>query len=150
MLDFLKKLLEPPAPERAAIAPGVALAALMVEAARSDGDYAQSERETIDAVLSALLHLSPAAAAALRAEAEAAQEEAADMVRFTRVLKQAYQPQERAELIGALWRVALADGDRAAEEDALIRRLCPLLGVSDAESGMMRQRAAAIAEGGAS
>lgn len=140
MIDLLKKLIQPPA-AREDVAPGVALAALMVEAARGDDDYSDVERARIDEVLSALLDLPAERASALRAEGEAAQAEAVDLVRFTRVLKSAFPYEERGVLIEALWRVALADGVRVAEEDALIRRLAPLLGVSDPDSAAARRRA---------
>jgi len=89
----------------------------------------------------------PAAAAALRAEAEAAEAHAPDTVRFTRVLKEAVPYDDRAALIEALWSVALADGERAADEDRLMRMIAPLLGVSDRDSALARQRAARAAGG---
>jgi uncharacterized tellurite resistance protein B-like protein len=98
-------------------------------------------------VLGLRLGLAPAAAAALRAEAEAAEAHAPDTVRFTRVLKEAVPYDDRAALIEALWSVALADGERAADEDRLMRMIAPLLGVSDRDSALARQRAARAAGG---
>jgi uncharacterized tellurite resistance protein B-like protein len=46
----------------------------------------------------------------LRAEAEALEAEAPDTVRFTRALKEAVALEDRADLMVALWSVALADG----------------------------------------
>jgi uncharacterized tellurite resistance protein B-like protein len=43
-------------------------------------------------------------------------------------------------VIEALWAVALADGVRDAGEDQLVRMAANLLGVTDAESGLARQR----------
>ena len=40
----------------------------------------------------------------------------------------------------ALWEVALADGERDEEEDSLLRLLANLLGVSDRDSALARQR----------
>ena len=37
--------------------------------------------------------------------------------------------------------MALADGERDAEEDAVMRLVAPMLGVEDADSGLARQRA---------
>jgi len=43
-------------------------------------------------------------------------------------------------VIEALWQIALADGERNAEEDALLRLVANLLGVSDVESAAARKR----------
>ncbi|MGR3782422.1 MAG: tellurite resistance TerB family protein [Albimonas sp.] len=120
----------------------LALAALMVRAARADSMYEASEREEILARLAARHSLPDASARALLAEAEALEAEAPDTVRFTRLIKQAVPYEDRADVMETLWAVALADGARAPEEDAFLRQLAPLLGVSDQDSALARQRAA--------
>ena len=45
----------------------------------------------------------------------------------------------------ALWSVALADGLRDAHEDQILRMVSKLLGLSDIESSLARQRAEAKA-----
>ena len=120
----------------------LALAALMVRAARADSMYEASEREEILARLAARHSLPDARARALLAEAEALEAEAPDTVRFTRLIKQAVPYEDRADVMETLWAVALADGARAPEEDAFLRQLAPLLGVSDQDSALARQRAA--------
>ena len=114
-----------------------------VRAARADSMYEASEREEILARLARRHALPPAEARALLDEAETLEAEAPDTVRFTRLLKQAVPYEDRTEVIEALWAVALADGARAPEEDAFLRQLAPLLGVSDQDSALARQRAAA-------
>jgi uncharacterized tellurite resistance protein B-like protein len=47
---------------------------------------------------------------------------------------------DRVGVIEALWQIALADGERDAEEDALLRLVTNLLGVSDVESAAARKR----------
>ena len=47
---------------------------------------------------------------------------------------------DRLGVIEALWQVVLADGTRAYEEDALLRLVANLLGVTDTDSAMARQR----------
>ncbi|PJF08768.1 TerB family tellurite resistance protein [Pseudorhodobacter sp. MZDSW-24AT] len=120
----------------------LALAALMVRVARSDGTYAVTEIAQIDRVLGCLHGLSPFAAAGLRAQAEVLETEAPDTVRFTRAIKSAVAQEDRAELLQALWSVALSDGNRNAEEDRLLRLVANLLGLTDVESALARQRAA--------
>ena len=43
-------------------------------------------------------------------------------------------------MIEALWQVALADGARDGAEDALVRMVSSMLGVSDTDSAVARQR----------
>lgn len=138
--QFLKRLLAPAPKPLGADEAHLALAALMVRIARADGDYSETEVLRIDRLLSQLHGLSPFAAARLRGEAEVLEAEAPDTVRFTRALKDAVPHDERMELMQTLWAVALADGDRAAEEEALIRMVAPLLGISDRDSALARQR----------
>jgi uncharacterized tellurite resistance protein B-like protein len=118
----------------------MALAALLVRIARTDGDYAEAERGRIDRVLSARHDLSPFEAARLRADAEILEAEAPDTVRFTRALKEAVALEDRTALLDSLWDVALADGRRDNEEDNSMRLITNLLGLPDVESGLARQR----------
>ena len=124
-----------PAPEAE-----LSLAALLVRLARADNHYDAEEQVRIDRVLAARKGLLMPEAAALRAEAEMLESEAPDTVRFTRSLKEAVPYEDRTELLEAMWDVALADGSRDAEEDALIRLVAKLLGVSDRDSALARQR----------
>lgn len=118
----------------------VALAALMVRLSRSDGSYSSAERQRIDAALCQQYRLAPEAAAAIRAEAERLEEAAQDTVQFTRLVKDAIPYEERAGIVEALWRVAASDGINA-DEHGLMRLVANLLGVSDVDSGLARQRA---------
>lgn len=118
----------------------IALAALLVRLARADGDYAAEEIARIDKVLATRFALSPFEAAALRAEAEGIEAEAPDTVRFTRAIKDAVPYEERAGVIEALWEVVLADGVRDEEEDSLLRMIAPMLGVTDQDSALARQK----------
>ncbi|MBC7139928.1 MAG: TerB family tellurite resistance protein [Defluviimonas sp.] len=138
--DLLRRIMAPapaalPAPEA-----DLSLAALLVRLARADNHYDADEQVRIDRVLAARKGLLMPEAAALRAEAEMLESEAPDTVRFTRSLKEAVPYEDRTELLEAMWDVALADGSRDAEEDALIRLVAKLLGVSDRDSALARQR----------
>lgn len=139
--DFLKRLTDP-GPQRLPDADArLALAALLVRIARSDNDYAQAEIARIDRILAARYGLGPFAAAALRREAEALEAEAPDTVRFTRAIKDAVAYDDRRAVVEAAWSVVLADGQRAEEEDALMRMIASLLGVNDRDSALARQKA---------
>jgi uncharacterized tellurite resistance protein B-like protein len=117
----------------------LALAALMVRISRTDGHYKAAERHRIDAMLEARYGLPPAEAARVRAEAERAEATAQDTVQFTRLIKDAVPYEERTGVVEALWRVAAADGINA-DEHGLMRLVANLLGVSDQDSGLARQR----------
>ena len=121
----------------------VAIAAVLVEAARSDEAYLGREQRMIDRVLAGRFGLDPAAAAALRERGEQAQAEAVDLVRFTRAIKDAVPHEDRVAVIEAVWRVIYADGELDHEESSLIRRLSGLLYVPDQDAGLARQRVSA-------
>ena len=121
----------------------LALAALMVRLARADGVYAAEEAAQIDRLLAARFALSPFAAATMRREGEVLEADAADTVQFTRAIKDAVPLEDRADLMQVLWSVVLADGARSAEEEQVMRMAAGLLGLSDRESALARQRAAA-------
>ena len=138
--DLMKTLFAPEPRDMTPDDARVALAALLVRVARADGEYASEEVQRIDRILAERHGLSPFEAAKLRAEAEAVEAEAPDTVRFTRVLKEAVPHDERAAVIEALWAVALSDGARDHEEDALLRLVAPMLGINDRDSALARQR----------
>jgi uncharacterized tellurite resistance protein B-like protein len=119
----------------------LALAALLVRVARTDGEYARSEIDRIDALLKIRYNLGPFEVTKLRADAEVLEKEAPDTVRFTRAIKEAVPYMDRAEVVESLWEIALADGDRDHEEDALMRLVASMLGVNDRDSAHARQRA---------
>lgn len=138
--EFLRRLTatEPePLPDTDA---RLALTALLVRVAKSDGDYAVTEIARIDRIVARRYGLNQVESARLRADAEAIEREAPDTVRFTRAIKDAVHYDDRVAVIEALWDVALADGERADEEDALLRMIAPMLGVTDPDSGLARQR----------
>jgi uncharacterized tellurite resistance protein B-like protein len=120
----------------------LALASLLVRVARADETYDAREAARIEAVLALRYGLGAEDAAALRNQAEILEAQAPDTVRFTRALKEAVPIEDRMEILQALWAVALADGNRDADEDALIRLVTRLLGISDKDSAIARQRVA--------
>ena len=138
--DFLNRLIQPePDPLDDGDA-RLALTALLVRVARSDGDYAAAEIIRITRIVEARYNLSHDAAEALRMDAETLESEAPDTVRFTRAIKDAVPYEERVEVIEALWQVALADGERESHEDSLLRLVSNFLGISDRDSALARQR----------
>ncbi|MEO1920223.1 MAG: TerB family tellurite resistance protein [Paracoccaceae bacterium] len=121
----------------------LAMAALLVRVARADHDYAPAEIAVINALLMQRYNLDAAGADALRNEAEALEANAPDTVRFTRLIKEAVPYEERNAVAESLWRVVMADDERHHYEDSLLRLVVKLIGVSDQDSGLARQRAQA-------
>lgn len=140
MFADLLRALTAPEPERLPEPDArLALAALLVRLAKSDGDYADDERAMIDKVLAERHGLSAADTQSLREEAEALEAEAPDTVRFTRAIKGGVDYDDRAGVVAALWKVVLADGVRDHEEDAMMRLVAPMLGINDRDSALIRQ-----------
>jgi uncharacterized tellurite resistance protein B-like protein len=109
--------------------------------ARADDTYDHDEAVRIERVLVQHFGLTHDEAEALRVQAEGVEAEAPDTVRFTRALKETVALEERAGLLQAMWAVALADGVRDADEEALLRMVANLLGLTDVESALARKRA---------
>lgn len=138
--DLLRRLTAPEPAPLTDLDARLALAALLVRVARTDGHYAQDEIDRIDRVLSKRYGLTPFEASRLRAEAEGLEAEAPDTVRFTRAIKDAVPYENREQVVESLWEIVLADGVRDHEEDALLRLIAPMLGVNDRDSNLARKR----------
>lgn len=138
--DFLKRLTQPDPAQLPDADARLALTALLVRIAKSDNHYAPSEKSRIDQITARRYGLDAAGAADLRANAEELEKEAPDTVRFTRAIKDAVPYDARLGVIEALWQVVLADGMRSDEENALLRLVANLLGVTDTDSAIVRKR----------
>ena len=121
----------------------LALGAILVRLARTDGDYSTDEVAQIDQLLMHRYALPQAEAAALRAQCETLEAEAPDTVRFTRAIKEAVSYEDRVSVIKAMWAVVLADGVRDDEEDSMMRMTVSLLGVTDQDSHRARLKVSA-------
>ncbi|MEL6365409.1 MAG: TerB family tellurite resistance protein [Pseudomonadota bacterium] len=135
-------------PEAERPAPEIAVGALLLEAARADDDVADGEVMTARAAIASFFDVEDGEAERILAEAERARADAADIVRFTREAKTAYDTAGRTRLIEAVWRVVLADDETTPDEDAYVRRLAGLLHVTDQDRGAARRRV--LAAGAAS
>ena len=138
--SFLNSFLEPQAEPLHDEDARLAMTALLVRLARADNEYAAAEIHRITQVIMARYKLAEPEAIALRETAETLEQEAPDTVRFTRAIKDRVTYEDRIAVVEALWQVALADGNRDAEEDALLRLVVSLLGVTDVDSASARRR----------
>jgi uncharacterized tellurite resistance protein B-like protein len=119
----------------------LAVAALLIEAARMDDEFNDRERATIERLLKERFDLSPEAVASLMDAAEEAVRQSTQFFPFTREIVQRISPEDRAQILEMMWEVAYADGTLDPLEDALLRRIAGLIHVSDQERGLARQRA---------
>lgn len=107
-----------------------ATAVLMVDVARADYVFDDSEFDSVLRLVEAHFHLSPDDAAAL---VNAADEEVDDLVslyEFTQLLHNNLNEAEKARVVGLLWQIAYADGRLDKYEDSLILKISDLLHVS--------------------
>lgn len=118
----------------------VAVAALLVEAARMDDEFNPAERSMIERLIAARFDLSPEATHELMTTAERRVGESAHLFRFVDLVVRNLSLAERVRVIEMLWEVAYADGRLDPEEDALLRRIGPLIQVPDRERTLARRR----------
>ena len=118
----------------------LAAAGLLVEAAAIDDDFGHQERAAMNAVLTREFDLTGEELETLVAEATKVQGETNHLLRFTRVIKDAYPLEDRVEVIEMLWKIVYADGILHDYEANLLRRICGLLYVSDRDQGEARKR----------
>lgn len=140
LLDRLK------APSTVALPPEdcrLALTALMIHVARADQNFDGDEKAAILRILHARYGLADDAAEAVVAEADIVERAATDTVPLTRMIKDAVPYEDRLAVVEALWEIALADGKRSDDENALLRLVVSLIGVPDRDSGLARQRVSA-------
>lgn len=117
-----------------------ALAVILISVARSDWEYTLIEASRIDSILQKRFSITGDEAQDIRNQAEKLEEQATDLVRFTKIIKKFVPLDQRADIIELLWEVVLTDGVRDDGENSLLRMLGPLLGVTDREIAFSRQK----------
>ena len=108
----------------------MATAVLLIDVARADSDFSEDEFDTLLELARAHFDLPPQDAAEL---VIAANEKADDLVsvhEFTQLLHQHLSDDEKARIVGLLWKIAYADGRLDKYEDSLVLKISDLLYVS--------------------
>nr|WP_321238091.1 TerB family tellurite resistance protein [uncultured Tolumonas sp.] len=110
----------------------LAMACLLCEVANAD--YQEDPREETAKIhlLSHLLDLDEQAATALLQQAHQKSKASVSLYEFTNQLR-ALSPNERFQLIEAMWQIAYADGVINPMEEAVIRQVADLIYVEHAE-----------------
>jgi uncharacterized tellurite resistance protein B-like protein len=108
----------------------LATAVLMIDVARADDVFEESEFDRVLRLVETHFKLTPQQAAELFNEAS---EEADDLISvydFTEILHRHLDEDEKARIVGLLWQVAYADGRLDKYEDSLVLKISDLLYVS--------------------
>ena len=105
----------------------LAAAALLVEVARADYEDDPEELTAVCAALRETLNVSEEDIKSLVDLANQEVESATSSYEFTRLIIDNFSPEQRIELIEAMWQVAYADGNLDRYEEHYIRRIAELL-----------------------
>ena len=108
----------------------LAMAALLVEAARADHNVKEEELQELGTLLAVRLGLGPDEAADLVHRARQAVDKSVSLYEFTRPLHEAFTYEQKSDFVRMLWHVALADRHLDKYEDYLIGKVSELLYVS--------------------
>lgn len=125
--------------------PRVAVAALMIHLMDADGLRLDAEVDSLKEALTSLFGATEMEIESLVEAGEKADSEAVDLYAFTSVIKRHLDAEARARLVGILWDVVYADGERHELEDNLVWRIAELVGVDSRERIELRRRAARAA-----
>jgi len=105
----------------------IATCALLLEMSQIDGDFSESERESILSTIMKDYHVSDEHAAAILEAADEELKGNLDLWQFTNLINRNYTPEEKIEIIEMVWRIAYTDGKLDKHEDFLVHKLADLL-----------------------
>ncbi len=129
--------------------PRVAFVALCFQVMEADGNVSAKEQQKFRELIRERYDLGADKLKALIEAGHEAGSEAVDYYRFTTDLRRHLTSEDdRVELLGILWDIVYADGQRNEIEDHVIWRIADLLGVSSRDRVLQRQQAAARAAEG--
>ncbi len=110
----------------------LATAVLMVDVARADHVFDESEFERVLQLVEQHFGLAPEEAAELVNSASDKADDIVSVHEFTALLHEHLDDDEKARIVGLLWEIAYADGQLDKYEDSLVLKISDLLYVSRA------------------
>ena len=119
-----------------------ATAVLMLDVARADYVFEESEFEHVLKLVERHFGLSPEDAARLVNDAGDEAEELTSVHQFTKLLHEHLDENEKARIVALLWQIAYADGRLDKYEDSLVLKISDLLYVSRARVMRLKHDAA--------
>lgn len=108
----------------------LATAALFIEMMRADFEVTAEERTKLEVLLRETLALDENETRELVAEAEREVESSVELFQFTRLIDEAFTPEQKVKVVERLWRIAYADENVDRLEEHLVRKIANLLHVS--------------------
>ena len=108
----------------------MATAVLMVDVARADHVFDESEFESVLELIESHFNISPEAAVEIFNEANEEAEDLTSLHEFTQLLHSNLDESEKSRIVALLWRIAYADGRLDKYEDSLVLKISDLLHVS--------------------
>jgi uncharacterized tellurite resistance protein B-like protein len=123
----------------------LATAVLMVDVARADHVFDETELDSVLKLMQENFDLAPRRAAELVEEAEAVAEDLVSVQHFTRRLHENLDEEEKARIVELLWQVAYADGRLDRYENSLVLKISDLLYVNRARVMRLKHDAANLA-----
>ena len=118
----------------------VACVAILCEAAAMDGVFDEKEKALILVLIQKQFNVDLEQANKVLSEGKQLAENATQLYRFTRVIKESWGLEKRIRLLEMLWELAYVDGELNAAEDMLIRRIAGLIHVEDRERMEAKQK----------
>lgn len=115
-----------PESERIALAAAV----LLLEVAHTDGDFHASEEKLLGELLQEHFRVAEEDLAELLSLADDARKNSSDLHQHTREINKRFSQAEKEQIIEAVWRLVYADGRLDHFEEALMRQLGTLIGLS--------------------
>ncbi len=108
----------------------LAAAVLLLEVAYSDGTFHSTEQALLGRLLKEHFEVSDDALEDLIELAEKTRQNSFDLHQFTKEINKAFSQPEKERIIEAVWQLVYADGHLDRYEDALMRQLGTLIGLS--------------------
>ncbi len=130
---MLKKIFSLLAPSEPAPRPDripLAAAVLLLEVANADGEFSAEEEALIHGLLRQRFALDTEMCAELMQLAEKTKRQSAGLHQFTSQINRNFSQPEKEQIIEAFWHLAFADGHLDAHEEAMLRQLGSLIGLS--------------------
>jgi len=107
----------------------IATCAILLEIANSDDEFSPGERIKIIEILRGKFELSEDDARELIEISQEKINKSIDLWGFTNIINNTFTPEEKNEVIEAVWEVIYADGELSGHEDRLVHKLSYLLGL---------------------
>jgi len=130
---MLKKILSLLSPAEASSQPDripLAAAVLLLEVAHADGEFSSEEEALIHDLLQQRFSLDSEMRQELMQLADDAKRESAGLHQFTTQINRNFSQPEKEEIIESFWHLAFADGQLDAHEEAMLRQVGSLIGLS--------------------